>query len=204
LTLYSPPYKVGAVLDIRAELDELLRIADPVERASKALRVMDQARELQSTMAQVRGLAVYQTYASQGAGRAAASHGISRAGLYRIIAEHAPPEVKQARRETAAVVAVAALVMLAVAKGSRMTEDWPHHLSSPDDAAKLFEKLQQQAAFDGAVTAPRQQNHHSDVNDGAASALLRSTETTGLHGQAVAGRPYPEPDFSVRSDKGEG
>lgn len=192
------------MLDIRAEVDELLRIADPVQRASEALRVMDQARELQSTMAQVRGLAVYETYATQGAGRAAASLGISRAGLYRIIAEHAPPEVKQARRETAALVAVAALVMLAVAKGSRVTEDWPDHLSSPDDAAKLFERLQQQAESNGTGSDPGQENGRSGVNEGAASGLLRSTETAGLHGQVVASRPDPEPDFSVRPDRGEG
>jgi hypothetical protein len=88
-------------------------IENLTERHAAFLVAMNEARELQADLARRRGLTVYELYHKHGAGTAARLLGISRASLYRIIAEHAPDEVKQARREaavmTAALVATALL-----------------------------------------------------------------------------------------------
>lgn len=117
----------------------MMRITDPLERAARALVVMEEARDLQSTMAQIRGLAVYEVYTAHGAAKAARLLGISRAGLYRIIAEHAPPEVKDARRDKAMVAAIAALAMMGALQGITPPQSLTDELSS--DVAKQLGEL---------------------------------------------------------------
>lgn len=111
----------------------MMRITDPLERAARALVVMEEARDLQSTMARIRGLAVYEVYTAHGAAKAARLLGISRAGLYRIIAEHAPPEVKEARRDKAMFAAITALAMMGAPQGitppTSLTDELPSDMA---------------------------------------------------------------------------
>ena len=117
----------------------MMRITDPLERAARALVVMEEARDLQSKMARIRGLAVYEVYTAHGAAKAAQLLGISRAGLYRIIAEHAPPEVKDARRDKATVAAITALAMMGAVQGTTPPQSLTDEL--PADTAKQLGKL---------------------------------------------------------------
>ena len=89
-------------------------------------------------MARIRGLAVYEVYTAHGAAKAARLLGISRAGLYRIIAEHAPPEVKDARRDKAMVAAITALAMMGALQGITPPQSLTDELSS-DVARQLGE-----------------------------------------------------------------
>jgi len=82
---------------------------------------MNEARELQAELARRRGLTVYELYHRHGAGTAARLLGISRASLYRIIAEHAPDEVKKARKEAA--VMTAALLAAALVAAQTASSD---------------------------------------------------------------------------------
>lgn len=117
----------------------MMRITDPLERAARALVVMEEARDLQSTMARIRGLAVYEVYTAHGAAKAARLLGISRAGLYRIIAEHAPPEVKEARRDKAMFAAITALAMMGALQGITPPTSLTDEL--PSDMAKQLREL---------------------------------------------------------------
>jgi hypothetical protein len=87
---------------------ELNAIEDPAHRALHALRAIEEGRELQKEAAQVRGLAIYAMYAQHGAAKAARLLNMSRPALYRMIAQYAPEEVKQARLETAVKITAAA------------------------------------------------------------------------------------------------
>jgi DNA-binding phage protein len=82
-------------------------IQDPIARYQAFLAAMERTRELHAALALGRGLAVYELYVRDGASKAARQLGMSRAGLYKIIAEYAPDEVKEARRRALAGVAVA-------------------------------------------------------------------------------------------------
>ena len=71
-----------------------------------------------------RGATAYEVYTREGASSAARSLGISRAGLYKLIAEHAPPEVKEARRKAIAnVVTAVAAAAVAVQLVTDSTSD---------------------------------------------------------------------------------
>jgi hypothetical protein len=89
-------------------ITELNAIEDPALRALDALRAVEEGRELQKEAAQVRGLAIYAMYAQHGAAKAARLLKMSRPALYRMIAQYAPEEVKQARLETAVKITAAA------------------------------------------------------------------------------------------------
>ncbi len=102
----SPP------VDLRA----IQTIVDPLERNHAFLVALEETRKLQADLAMGRGLAIYELYAREGASKAARLLGISRAGLYKIIAEHAPPEVKEARRKALAGVVEAVVVAAAAAQ----------------------------------------------------------------------------------------
>ena len=128
----------------------MMGIADPLERAARALVVMEDARDLQSKMARIRGLAVYEVYTAHGAAKAARLLGISRAGLYRIIAEHAPPEVKEARRDTAMVAAITALAMMGALQGVAPPSSLTNGL--PSDTA---EQLRELAASNSKISKPQ-------------------------------------------------
>jgi DNA-binding phage protein len=91
-------------------------IRDPLERNQAYLRALEEARRLQADLTTGRGLAIYELYARDGASKAARLLGISRAGLYKIIAEHAPPEVKEARRKALAGVVEAVVTAAAMAQ----------------------------------------------------------------------------------------
>lgn len=133
---------------MRAEVEQLMRLTDPIERSARALVVMEEARDLQATMARIRGLAVYEVYTAYGAAKAARLLGISRAGLYRIIGEHAPPEVKEARRDKAIFAAIIALIMIGVAQGIAPPQSLTDEL--PADMAMT---LQEKAAANGTTPA---------------------------------------------------
>lgn len=98
-------------------LEALSAVEDPGERHAAFLQAMNDARELQAELARRRGLTVYELYHQHGAGKAARLLGISRASLYRIIAEHAPPEVKKARKDAA--IMTATLVAQALAEAQK-------------------------------------------------------------------------------------
>jgi len=109
-------------------------IEDPAERHAGFLGAMNDARELQADLARRRGLTVYELYHLHGARKAARLLGISRASLYRIIAEHAPPEVKQARNEAALMtvgIVAAALAEAQNASTSAGSESLPIRTSGP-------------------------------------------------------------------------
>jgi transcriptional regulator with PAS, ATPase and Fis domain len=72
----------------------LATLAEPTERAQRALVAMEDARTLIGQLAQTRARAVYELYQEHGASKAARLLGINRVNLYRIIREL--PEVRAA------------------------------------------------------------------------------------------------------------
>jgi len=92
------------------DLAAVRQIEDPLQRHTELLRALEFARTLHHELMVARGATVYELYTREGASKAARLLGISRAGLYKLIAEYAPPEVKEARRKAIAnvVTAVAA------------------------------------------------------------------------------------------------
>ena len=86
-----------------------LGIRDPVERASRSLVLMEQARTRMEELAEIRARAVYELYRQYGGSKAARLLGMSRMNLYRLIGQL--PEVHQQRVEgrlqTAAALAAA-------------------------------------------------------------------------------------------------
>ena len=83
------------------DLEKIRANPDPLERNQKYLVVLDQLRELQSAIAAERGATIYEVYVTHGAPKAAKLLGMTRTALYRVIARHAPEEVKQARKDSA-------------------------------------------------------------------------------------------------------
>jgi hypothetical protein len=94
------------------EVRALQGVADPGERAQKALAAMEDARGLMEAIADIRARAVHELYVRHGASKAARLLGISRVNLYRIIGQI--PEVREQRRETAGQFAVALAAMAAL------------------------------------------------------------------------------------------
>lgn len=96
----------------------LRSIEDPLQRHAALMRALEDTRALQDELMVARGATVYELYTREGASKAARLLGISRAGLYKLIAEHAPPEVKEARRKAIAdVVTAVAAAAVAVQSG---------------------------------------------------------------------------------------
>jgi hypothetical protein len=108
--VYSPPCTLAAVTPSKPpQIESLEGVADPVERAHRALMAMEDARNLMEGLAATRARAVYELYCAHGASKAARLLGISRVNLYRIIGQ--VPEVRQQRIATA--VELAAVVLAA-------------------------------------------------------------------------------------------
>ena len=97
---FAPPIDLAAIRQIE----------DPLQRHTELLRALESSRALHNELMVTRGATVYEVYTREGASKAARLLGISRAGLYKLISEYAPPEVKEARRKAIAnvVTAVAA------------------------------------------------------------------------------------------------
>ena len=102
------------------DLNTIRAIEDPLQRHVELLRALEAVKACQQELMAARGATVYELYTRDGAAKAARLLGISRAGLYKLIAEHAPPEVKEARRQAIGnvVVAVAAAAAAASAQQS--------------------------------------------------------------------------------------
>jgi hypothetical protein len=96
------------------EVEALATLADPAERAQKALVAMEDARTLIGQLAQTRARAVYELYQEHGASKAARLLGINRVNLYRIIREL--PEVRANQLNTA--IEVTAVLATALASDS--------------------------------------------------------------------------------------
>lgn len=91
-------------------------------RNAALLRALEETRALQAELMTARGAAVYELYTRHGASKAARLLGISRAGLYKLITEHAPPEVKEARRKAiAGVVTAVAAAAVSLQQSSEIT-----------------------------------------------------------------------------------
>jgi DNA-binding phage protein len=108
------------------DLAAIRSIEDPLQRNALLLRALEDTRVLQKELMIARGAAIYELYTREGASKAARLLGISRAGLYKLIAEYAPPEVKEARRMAIAnVVTAVAAAAVAVQQSSEALKQLP-------------------------------------------------------------------------------
>ena len=100
------------------DLAAIRRIEDPLQRHAELLRALETARARYNELMVARGATVYELYTREGASKASRLLGISRAGLYKLIAEYAPPEVKEARRKAIADVVTAVAAAAAAQQSS--------------------------------------------------------------------------------------
>jgi DNA-binding phage protein len=100
------------------DLSAIRQIEDPLQRHTELLRALEISRALHNELMVARGATVYELYTREGASKAARLLGISRAGLYKLIAEYAPPEVKEARRKAIANVVTAVAAAAAAQQSS--------------------------------------------------------------------------------------
>ncbi len=100
------------------DLAAIRQIEDPLQRHAELLRALETSRALHNELMVARGATVYELYTREGASKASRLLGISRAGLYKLIAEYAPPEVKEARRKAIANVVTAVAAAAAAQQSS--------------------------------------------------------------------------------------
>ena len=96
-----------------------LGVQDPIERASRALVLMEQARARMEELADIRARAIYEVYCLYGGSKTARLLGMSRMNLYRLIGQ--VPEVRQQRldnRLQAAAMFAAALSAASTSESS--------------------------------------------------------------------------------------